>query len=325
MYNLRISEYIKTNMETLHMTYQKLESLSGVPVSTLHAYAKATITTPKEDTLIRIAAAFGDAPEVIRKIKQECDEAMSREKKILDNKSKEPHGSEQEHDRMQEFAGLLRTSLASMLDEYRTQSATQQTEIIEHADRRVEEEHQRADRAIEDERSKFNERVNEVLRQCSEEVQREKDKCAEEISRNKDFCEERISLTKQHYEARISDLKEHIQQLLDREDKHGGEMLERDRQSSEYLRSCVRNLSWISVLFGITSIISVIYSVYAYCTFDIHDPTQGLHQDHYSAGPMLLIFCILLVAAAAYRVILIISRHPRRKGGEQLPSVENQN
>lgn len=309
MYNLRISEYIKNRMKQLHMTYQQLEKSSGVPISTLHAYAKASVNTPKEDTLIRIAAAFGDTPGVLKQIEAECEQEMQKEKKLLNGQG----GGDNDEERMRQFAELLRTSIATMLDEYRTQSATQQTEIIRHADSRVEEERRRADEMIEAERVRFNERVAEVTRQCNEEIDRAKKACEQDIRFNEEYCQQRIELTESHLNARIQDLKTHLAQVLSLQSEHGIEMRAKNDRSVQYLQSCVRNLSVISILLGIASIISACYAIYAYTTFDVHDLTQGLHQEHYTAGPILLSLFAAVIGLVLYKVLMIWFRKPELK------------
>lgn len=75
------------------MTYEDISSKSGVPISTLNAYVKKKIESPKEETLIRIASAFGDSPDAIftiresaRRMEQEASAAAnaSKDKEVLE-------------------------------------------------------------------------------------------------------------------------------------------------------------------------------------------------------------------------------------------------
>lgn len=305
MFNIIISEYIKSHKEHSGLTYDVIGSKAEVPLSTLHAYANGTIKNPKDDILIRIAAVFGDGPDVIRAMRLKASESTSKEQEIMKESGNEAS--------MQKFAAVIRESVSQLLEEYRLQSAAQQTEVIEHADKRVE-----------SERQKFNDRVNEVIRQYDKEIERIKDACEKEIETTKKFCEEKNTLTEDHYKERIADLKDHIKQLLNREDKHGSEMRDKNDRSSKYLRSCVRNLSGISILLGFASLVSIIYGVYAYNTFDIYDPTQGLARDQYSIGPAMLVVFFAIILVVAYRGVLIWIRHPSKKSENTEEPVENQ-
>ena len=68
VFKLRISQYINRNLVEKELTYKQLAERSGVPASSIHSYAQGKTGNPNEDNLIRIAAAFGDPPEVIAAI-----------------------------------------------------------------------------------------------------------------------------------------------------------------------------------------------------------------------------------------------------------------
>lgn len=241
MFKLRLAEYINSNMLERGMTYKTLHERSGVPGSTLHAYAQAKVTAPDEENLVRIAAAFGDPPEIIQRMRRESLEATTAENKLIAQST--------DKERMEQFAALIRSSVAALLEEYRVQAAAQQTEILEHADRRVEED-----------RRRFKARAEEVLRQCNEEV-----------ARTKAYCDEKIEIHKEHYHE--------LHQEAEKRADAAGKESERVRA---YLKRVIRNLSIALVIVSVLSSIGLAafggYAFYAYQTFDREDPTRGLYR-----------------------------------------------
>lgn len=98
-------------------SYRALEKCTGVPSSTLHAYVRGTTNVPDEDNLLRIAAAFGDPPEVIHKLRTE---------------SPMPPRESSEH-----LTALIRTSVLDAMETQGKFAAERQAEIIRHADERI--------------------------------------------------------------------------------------------------------------------------------------------------------------------------------------------
>lgn len=299
LFKLKLAEYINSNMHDRGMTYKRLEQLSGVPQSSLHAYAQGRVANPDEDNLIRIAVAFGDEPEIIQQMRRESLDSTVKENQLFAESG--------DKKRMDEFALLMRSNMAAMLEEYRLQSAAQQTEIIQHADTRVETEKQR-----------FKARADEVLRQCNEEIGRIKEDCAREIELNKRFCDERIALTEKHYEARLEDQRRHMEQLAAKDDKHGGELRDKNARSIDYLQSSVRNLSGSCILLIFTTLFFGAYAIFAYTTFDMADLSRGLHRGGMSIGPVLLALSVALVAVAGSRIVILFFKRPKNKGGSDL-------
>lgn len=155
MFKLRVAEYINTNMQERKWTYRDLSLKSGVADSSIHSYAQGRVTTPNEDNLIRIAAAFGDSPDVIQNMRREALGSTVEENKLIAEAA--------DKERMEKFIVLMRQNMLQVMEEYRAASAAQQTELLQHADDRVKEERKRA--------SEFN---TKVLKQCNEEIERNK-------------------------------------------------------------------------------------------------------------------------------------------------------
>lgn len=155
VFKLRISQYINKNLVEKELTYKQLAERSGVPASSIHSYAQGKTGNPNEDNLIRIAAAFGDPPEVITAMRRESIETTAKENVLI--------AKADDKELMEKHAALIRESVSQILDEYRAASAAQQTEIIQHADQRVI-----------DERALCKARCDTILAQCLEEIDREK-------------------------------------------------------------------------------------------------------------------------------------------------------
>lgn len=272
MFHLLVSEYIKTNMIKHQMTYKDLEAKSGVPLSSLHSYAHAKVTKPTEDNLVRIAAAFGDLPCVISDMHKASEEALSKEKAILD-------GSK-DAERMEQFAALVRSNVSQILEEYRVQAIAQQRETSLHADGRVEEAERKAA-----------ERIEEIERKCAVRIEEAERRCAENIEAIRDRFSERERM-----------YKEHCDELRSAEHQIFEEVRANSVASSDYLRTLVRNLTISLISVSILAIALGMYAVFAYHTFDVNDLTQGLAQHEHTAFP----FVALLVAVCL--VVFLIGK-----------------
>lgn len=230
MFKLRLAEYINRNMLERNMTYKDLRDLSGVPDSSLHSYAQARVNNPNDDNLIRIAAAFGDPPEIIQRMRRESAESSAQENRLI--------AESDDQERMERYAALIRFSVAQLLEEYRIQSAAQQTEIIQHADERVE-----------TERRRFKARADEVLRQCNAEVERNAQHNAELMA----LKDEMIAAIQQEREKVRTYLKRIIRNL-----------------SIALIAVSLVSALALAALGG--------YAFYAYHAFDRADPTRGIYQ-----------------------------------------------
>ena len=156
MFKLRLADYINSNMRQRALSYKDLAALSGVPDSSLHSYAQARVSNPNEDNLVRIAAAFGDGPEVIQRMRHESLTSTTQENQIM--------ARVDDKDQAEELAALIRSSMAALLEEYREQFARQQTEIIQHADRRVSSERAQLERQCAEEIAKIKAHTAEMMR-----------------------------------------------------------------------------------------------------------------------------------------------------------------
>lgn len=246
MFKIRISQYINENIDRHNLTYKKLSELSGVPISTIHSYAQGKTSAPNEDNLVRIAAAFGDKPDVIQAMHRESLSSTAKENMLI-ARSDEP-------ELLEKYAALIRSSVAQILEEYRVQSAAQQTEIILHADNRVNEA-----------KAEASAQCKKVAEQCFEHEQDYKKQCDAVVA-----AERRAAIA---------------------EAKGNADMLSRLEQDISYLRVLVRNLSIVAALLAA-------YSLYAYKSFDVADPTKGLYQGGGITNlPLIVMFVVLVFAA----------------------------
>lgn len=234
MFNLRVAEYIKTNMHRLAMTYKELEAQSGVPLSTLHSYAQAKVTKHTEETLLRIAAAFGDPPSVIKEMRVLSNESFEQEKKLL----KESENAKQ----MEQFAVLIRSNVSQILEEYREQALAQQIETSRHADERVRIAEQKAE-----------ERVAEIEQKASQLIEAAERDCQDRINTVLAQCEEHEKL-----------YKEHCNELMEAERRGFNEVHSSDGNSKTYLRTIIRNLTIALIVFVLIFLALGACAIYAF-------------------------------------------------------------
>ena len=242
MFKLRIADYINSNMLEHGLTYKDLARISGVSDSSIHTSATAKVNNPNEDNLIRIAAAFGDPPEIIQQMRREALESTAEENNIIARSN--------DKERMEEFASLVRSNVAQILEEFRTQSAAQQTEIIEHADKRVDQE-----------RERYKERLDIVSHQYAAEVETIREQASEKMEM----------------------LRERAKIIAEEKQKNCAECKDTHTRTIAYLKTTVRNLSIALIVLSISAVIGLSmlggYAFYAYHTFDRNDPTQGLYRE----------------------------------------------
>ena len=294
MYGAAIAAHINQNMAARNLSAKYVSSESKVPESTLSNYRTGKVDKPNEDQVLRIFAVWGDGPEVLCNIRKQVDETAAAEA-LLKARAKDAELIDQ-------IAEVIKAGSMALLDQQAERMGAQQSEILQHADARIAEERQRA--------AELNAKV---LRQCNEEVDRVKEICAREIAMTKEFCDHRVRMTEQHYEARLADARDHLAQMMESEGKHSGELRERYGSSCEYLKSSVRNLSASCILLALTSIFFVSYAIFAYTTFDMKDPTRGLHTEIYSMGPVVLALSVILVAIAGSRLLILFLNRPKKK------------
>lgn len=213
MFNLRIAEYIKTNMHRHSMTFKRLEEVSGVPLSTLNSYAKAKVTKHTEETLLRIAAAFGDPPSVIAEMRMMSAESYEQEKRLLEESK--------DAERMAQLSALIRSSVAQILEEYRVQALAQQMETSRHADERVKLAEQKAE-----------ERIAEVEQKTSKLIEAAEQECEQRIKTVLAQCEEHEQMHKMH-----------CMELIESERRGFSDSRSIENSNITYLRTIVRNLT----------------------------------------------------------------------------------
>jgi len=266
-------------MRRLGWTYKRTEKETGVPQTTIYSYAQGRVANPDDDNLIRIVTGFGDDPEIIQRARREALDSTTKENQLIAESA--------DKKRMEEFAGLMRANMASLLEEYRQGESARQMEIVQHADARVETEKQR-----------FKSRAEEVARQCKEELER-KDK----------ECDKRIEMMREHCEQRVADVKEHMQTVLSEKAQAKQEMTEQYVRNTTYLKLSVTNLCIAGGILIVTNILFGAYAIFAYTVFDMEDLSRGLHREAYSAGPMMVFLAaVLLMLACALIVSALLKR-----------------
>ena len=176
----------------------------------------------------------------------------------------------------------------------RAAAAAQQTEILQHADRRVEEE-----------RARFKERAAEVVKQCNE-----------EMDRNKAFYDERYKMTISHCDQRVADIRAHMADIVQEKRDAEKKMSRQYARNRAYLRSSVRNLCIAGGILLVTNIFFGAYAIFAYTVFDMQDPTRGLHRETHSIGPMMLFLAIVAICVAGALVVSMLAKKPKHEEEE---------
>lgn len=268
MLGLRFAEYINSNMAERKWKLKDLERESGVSDSTLTAYKRGLSNKPTMDNMIRIAAAFGDPPSVIEDMLSKSDAVQTEEEKRLIAEAADQA-------RLERISSMLRENMVQILNEFREQSAAQQTEIIQHADKR-----------IADAQEDFDRRNTEVLNQCKQEIEREKAHC----------------------QQRIDDMQKYATFVYTSEREHRKDLRIRNEHSREYLKSCVRNISACCLLLGLIAFMSSVYSIFAFFAFDLSDPSRGLYQGSSIVAALLLVSVVSILILIAWRLLVIYKR-----------------
>lgn len=281
MFKSVLSKYITTNMIERGWRLKDLARESSLSDSTINSYILQKSNNPVEDNVLMIIKAFGDPKDTLQRLRQEASSPSPKE-------LKDENANQDDTKRIELFTGLLKSTVSQTLEEYRKQSAAQQTEIILHADQRVE-----------NERQELKNRTDEVVRQCNE-----------EIIKVKTACQERISMTEAHCAQRVSDVKEHMQYVIAEREKAQNQTIRQYRSSLEYVDGIVHHLRIALVALVATNIIFGSYALFAYTTFDIHDTTAGLYRGNQSGQMLVLLAAVMLTCAAAS---MIISRRKKRK------------
>lgn len=237
MFKLQLAQYINDNMVKHNLTYKDIASRSGVPPTTLSYYARGMVNTPSDEYCAKIAAVFGDGPEVIQRMRRDALGSTAEENKLIAGST--------DQERMEAFAAQLRAAMVQILEDFREQSAAQQTEILQHTDRRVENAHRRA--------SELNAKV---LQQCQEEIDRHKQHNAELLA------------LKDQMISTIQDERERVRAYLKR-----------------IIRNLTIALIAVSLIAACGVAVLGGYAFYAYNAFDRQDPTRGLYRAEVTPEP----------------------------------------
>lgn len=287
MFKIQLAQYINDNLALHKLTYKQLGDRSGVPSSSIHAYAQGKVNNPDDDNLRRIAVAFGDPPEIIQQMRREAMSATAAENKLI--------AEADDKQLMEKMSALLRTNMLAVMEEYRAASAAQQSELLEHTNR-----------LIAEERTRAGDLNAKVLQQCKDEV-----------DRNKAFYDQRCQMTIAHCDQRIADIKAHMADIVQEKRDAEKKMSRQYARNRAYLRSSVRNLCIAGGILLVTNIFFGAYAIFAYTVFDMQDPTRGLHRETHSIGPMMLFLAIVAICVAGALVVSMLAKKPKHEEEEE--------
>lgn len=82
MLQYTISRYVKDGLSQNGMSYRELSARSGVPISTISAYARGQVESPDADNLARIAQAFGDSPDTVAQLRAQSEAQAEEDARI---------------------------------------------------------------------------------------------------------------------------------------------------------------------------------------------------------------------------------------------------
>lgn len=114
MFGQKVAIYINNGMVEHKLSYKDLEKISGVPASTLHSWAQGNVKSPNDESLIRVAAAFGDPPEIIKKMRLDTLPSTAKENLIMARAS--------DRKLMEEYTQLVNENVARLLEASRIDS-----------------------------------------------------------------------------------------------------------------------------------------------------------------------------------------------------------
>lgn len=287
MFKIQLAQYINDNLALHKLTYKQLGDRSGVPSSSIHAYAQGKVNNPDDDNLRRIAVAFGDPPEIIQQMRREAMSATAAENKLI--------AEADDKQLMEKMSALLRTNMLAVMEEYRAASAAQQSELLEHTNR-----------LIAEERTRAGDLNAKVLQQCKDEV-----------DRNKAFCDQRYSMMKAHCDQRITDMRAHMADVVQEKKDSEKKMAQQYARNRAYLKSSIRNLCIAGFILLVTNIFFGAYAIFAYTVFDMADPSRGLHRESHSIGPMMLFLAIVAICVACALVVSMLAKKPKHEEEEE--------
>ena len=132
MFKVKLAQYINDNMVRLNLTYKDVSARSGVPQSTLSYYARGQVTTPNDDHCARIAAVFGDPPDIIQQMRREALPVTAQENKFL--------AAADDTERMERFAELMRSNMLSLMEEERERASELNAKVLKQCTEEIERE-----------------------------------------------------------------------------------------------------------------------------------------------------------------------------------------
>lgn len=254
---------------------------SGLSDSTLNAYILQKTSNPVEENLLRIARAFGDSPEVIHRMRRDAYEVSEAEAKMIADAA--------DKQRMEKFVDAIRSMLVAIMEDFRMAFAAQQTEIIQDADKRIEEARKTAV-----------EMNNKVADQCKQELERKNTECAE-----------KIDLMDKHCRQRIEDMHARMTDVIAEKDKSEMKLSCQYARNRAYFIKTILCFGAIILTLLITNVFFGAYAIFAYTVFDMADPTRGLHRENISIGPMMLFLTIVALVAIIIAVVWLYLSRPK--------------
>lgn len=286
MFKTVLSQYITTNMTARNWKLKDLARESGLSDSTLNAYILQKTSNPVEENLLRIARAFGDSPEIIHRMRRDAYEVSKAEEKMIAEAA--------DKQRMEKFVEAIRDMLVAIMDDFRTAFAAQQTEIIQDADKRIEDAHKTAV-----------EMNNKVAKQCKDEMDRKDKECAE-----------KIDLMDKHCRQRIEDMHAHMTDVINEKGKSEEKLSRQYSRNRAYLIKTILCLGAIILILLTTNIFFGAYAIFAYTTFDMQDLARGLHRENYSIGPMMLFLAIVAFVVSILLIVWLYVSRPKHDEDE---------
>lgn len=115
MLHLTLSRYVKDGLAKNGLSYRELSSRSGVPISTISAYARGQVASPDADNLARIAQAFGDGPDTVAQLRADAEAQAAEDARIAADAS--------DKELVERIAATLRQTFDGLLDNANEQYA----------------------------------------------------------------------------------------------------------------------------------------------------------------------------------------------------------
>lgn len=115
MTHLMLSRYVRDGLAQNGMSYRELSARSGVPISTISAYARGQVASPDADNLARIAQAFGDGPDAVAQLRADAEAQAAEDARIASEAS--------DRELVQRITATLRQTFDGLLDDANEQYA----------------------------------------------------------------------------------------------------------------------------------------------------------------------------------------------------------